>query len=416
MAFKLNTVVALIVLATLLLVVQAANALDNNGFMYGRVITESGNEYTGFLRWGNQEAFWDDLFHSEKEDLPYFEYLDDEEYEDMRRDKDRKAGFFSKLQRIFDEDHYYESRIFISRFGDIELIEPRGDSEAVVRMKNGTEYDVSGYSDDVTSKIHVKDATLGEIDLRWKRIDSIQFMPAPAGADPGVKRLYGRVETTEGDFEGYIQWDKQECLDIDELDGETEDGDMTIKMGRIRSIESRGKRSCLVTLDDGREIKMHGTNDVNHENRGIMVEDPRYGRVTVFWDSFDLLTFMDPPGSGQGYNDYRSRGPLAGTVMTENGREYSGRIVFDLDESENWEMLNGDLDDIKFDIPFHRIAALEPRGRSRCDVVLRNGEALTLEESQDMSGKKNSGILIFENEDDDPVYVPWKDVERIEFE
>ena len=46
---------------------------DNQGFLYGRVITDSGTEYVGFLRWGDEEAFWDDLFHSLKEDLPYQE-------------------------------------------------------------------------------------------------------------------------------------------------------------------------------------------------------------------------------------------------------------------------------------------------------------------------------------------------------
>ena len=45
---------------------------DNQGFIYGRVVTHSGTEYEGFLRWGTQEAAWDDLFNSVKEDLPFY--------------------------------------------------------------------------------------------------------------------------------------------------------------------------------------------------------------------------------------------------------------------------------------------------------------------------------------------------------
>jgi hypothetical protein len=406
----------LIVSAVLILPgAQVSNATENQGFIYGRVVTESGAEYTGFLRWGNQEVFWDDLFQSEKEDLPYFDYLDDQDYRELHRDKDRNPSFLHKLHRMFEGKSYSEARIFISRFGDIKAIEPRGDDGAVVRMKNGSTYEVGGYSDDVTSKIHVSGDGRDAIDLRWDRIESIEFMPAPAGAEAGVRRLYGRVETAEGDFEGYIQWDKQECLDIDELDGDTEDGDVSIPMGRIRAIEKDGRRACEVTLDDGSKLHMHGTNDVNHENRGIMVEDPRFGRVTIGWSSFDRLTFMDSPGSGLGYDAYPGRGPLAGTVAADNGKSHTGRLVFDLDESEGWEILNGNLGDIQFDIPFHRVVSLEPRGRNRCQVGLSGGEAITLEDSQDV-GRNNSGVLIFERGDDEPVYVKWRDVDRIELE
>ena len=61
--------------------VAGAQAADNtDGFIYGTVTTRSGNTYTGPMRWGDEEAFWDDLFHSSKESLPY---------DDYRRDRDR---------------------------------------------------------------------------------------------------------------------------------------------------------------------------------------------------------------------------------------------------------------------------------------------------------------------------------------
>ena len=402
-------------LVALLFNAPSAQAQDNQGFIYGRVVTESGTEYTGFLRWGNQEAFWDDLFHSAKEVLPYLEDLEEDDRRDLRR-RGRKRFSFPKIwNMVIEDDGWPGTRMFIARFGDISRIEPRRRGQATVHMRNGKEYEVKGASDDVSSKIHVGDKSLGKIDLRWDRIESIEFMSAPKGADPGVWRLYGKVETHEGDFEGYIQWDKQECLNIDRLDGDTEDGDLSIEMGRIRSIERRGRRSSTVVLKDDRTLRLHGSNDVNHENRGIMIQDPDYGRVTVGWKSFKRLTFIDSPGSGQGYGDYPARGPLTGTVTDDKGKKYNGRIVFDLDESEGWEMLNGKIEDVEFDIPFWSVISLEPRGSDECRIVLKSGKKLTFEDGHDVTGR-NAGILVFTDDDRDPVYLRWKDIERMEFD
>jgi hypothetical protein len=388
----------------------AAAKEDGQGLIYGKVVTESGREYTGFLRWGDQEASWSDLFHSAKKNRPFLDDLDKDTRRKLRRR--HEISFFKKWVIEVDDDGEF-SRMFIARFGDIARIEPHGSGEATVFMKNGSEYEVEGAADDVTSKIHVTDASMGKIELHWDRIDEIQFMPAPRDADPGVWRLYGTVETENGDFEGFIQWDKQECLNIDKLDGDTRDGDVSIEMGRIATIEKKGRRSSLVTLKDGREFDLHGSNDVNHENRGIMVEDERFGRVTIDWDPFERITFTDPPGSGPGYDDFKSRGVLKGTVTDEDGDTYTGRIVIDLDESEGWEMLNGETDDMHYDIPLFRVATIEP-GRRECRVVIRGGYEINLEDGTDVTDD-NAGILIFTGSDK-PVYIEWDDLARIVFE
>lgn len=235
----------------------------------------------------------------------------------------------------------------------------------------------------------------------------------PGGADPGVTRLYGTVETREGQFQGYIQWDQDECMSTDVLDGDTEDGDVSIRMGSIASIERISSRRSLVTLKDGRELRLEGSNDVNEDNRGIMVEDSRYGRATVSWDAFDRVTFSDPPNSGRSYNDFPALGELAGTVTDMDGREYTGRIVFDLDEAEGWEMMNGEMDGITFDIPMARVRSVEPQRRGFSRIELDSGETLELEESHDV-GDDNSGVLIFDD-GRDPTYIPWEEVERIDF-
>ena len=45
------------------------------------------------------------------------------------------------------------------------------DDAAELTMRSGEIYDVAGYSDDVGARIHVLDASLGEIDLKWDRIE-----------------------------------------------------------------------------------------------------------------------------------------------------------------------------------------------------------------------------------------------------
>ncbi len=46
--------------------VPVAAVQESQGFIYGRAITKSGAHFTGFVRWGDEEAFWDDLFHAAK--------------------------------------------------------------------------------------------------------------------------------------------------------------------------------------------------------------------------------------------------------------------------------------------------------------------------------------------------------------
>ena len=383
---------------------------DTRGFIYGRVVTESGSEYEGFLRWGTQEAFWDDLFNSEKVDLPYIDYLDDDEYDRLNRRNRRRISIFGLHINV--EGDFLSDRQFVARFGDIERIEPLGSGEAIVYMKNGSEYDVSGGADDVTNRVHVIDASLGEIDIRWNRIELIEFFEAPRGATPPAWRLYGTVETYEQDYVGFIQWDKEECLSTDELDGDTDDGDVSIQVGSIASIERRSSRRSLVTLRDGREFRLHGSNDVNDDNRGIMIEDERFGRVTIDWDSFDRVTFSEPGASGRGYSSFAPLGELTGTVFDEDGEQHTGQIVFDLDESEGWEMLNGNINGIEFDIPFNMVVSVEPLRGGRARVELVSGEVLTLEDTADV-GDENAGILVLH--DRRSTYIYWDDVERIEF-
>ena len=389
-------------------VAGVVEAKDTEGYLYGRILATSGDSYEGLLRWGGEEAFWDDLFQSAKEELPALDHV-------PKRARKGHKGHFEVFgfKMEWDGDGAL-SRQFATRFGDIEKIEVTGDEDATVYMKSGSRYDVSGYANDVGNVVTVWDESLGKVDLRWRRIDTIEFLPTPSSVRPEGYRLRGRVETDAGEFSGFIQWDSQECLSTDILDGNSRDGEIDIEMGRIRSIEKRGNHS-RVELEDGRTLELDGSNDVDSSIRGILVEDERYGRVEVRWSAFNKVVFEDEGGSGRGYGTYRGSGPLEATVFEAGGRELRGPIYFDLDESEGWEFLNGEFTDVEFNIPFETVAEIEPRGGNSSRVRLLSGENIRLSEGQDVSDR-NDGVLVFVGgPKGDPEYVPWEDVERIEF-
>jgi hypothetical protein len=169
-----------------------------------------------------------------------------------------------------------------------------------------------------------------------------------------------------------------------------------------------------VTLKDGREFYLEDSNDVDAGNRGIFVEDARFSRVLVSWDAFERIDFSDPAGSGPPYGSFGPGKPLRGKVSRTAGQVVRGRIVYDLDESETWELLDGEWREISYAIPFGMVSSIVPQGRTLSQVVLKNGETLELEGMVDV-GENNAGLAVLDSEEQ-MTYIPWKDVERIDFE
>ena len=382
-------------------------AAEADGYIYGKITTRDGTTYQGRLRWDDEEAFWGDFFNSSKEDNPWVELVP----RAQRGDQRHKVEVFGFELASFGDLHG-DTRQFVVRFGDLARIEPHAGESVVVTLKNGTKLRLEGGSNDVESKVRVWDPAAGEVGVEWRRIRAIELLAAPAKLAVADPRLHGTVVTRSGKFTGFIQWDQEECLGSDELDGETNDGDVSLRMGTIRSIERRSSGSSKVTLMDGRKLVLSGTNDVDDDNRGIYVEDPRYGRVLIDWDAFERVDFT-PGGSGPGYGAYAPGKPLTGMVTTAEGRKLVGRLVFDLDESETTEMLDGGRNDIEYSIPLALVARVEPRGDTS-RVTLQSGEELVLGDTVDVSDD-NAGMLIFEPGSQKPTFVRWDAVERVDF-
>jgi hypothetical protein len=376
------------------------------GRIHGTVITHAGSRATGLIRWGGQEAFWDDLFQSARLDLPFSAYA-----EPAEEPAESEWWWQELAKRLVQAVEPGPRRIFAARFGDIAKLEVVGSNAAVVTMRSGTAYRVSGYANDVGATLTVVDDELGEQEIEWGRVDVVEFSPAGAGAVFTGYRLFGTVAAGAQQFTGFIQWDEDEGLSTDRLDGDAEDGRVSIPFSTIGVIEQRSAASARVTLTDRRVMVLDGTNDVNASNRGILVEDPRCGRVKVPWASFRRVELTRPDGSGPGYGDFATPKRLRGTVTTGDGATHAGAIHFDLDASESWELLEGTSGGLSYSIPFARVASLERRD-SVAIVTLVGGGELRLDD--DPSAVQQPVGVVVVSDGGGETFVPWRELRRID--
>lgn len=384
------------------------------GFLYGRVTTLGGATWEGRLRWGgHQEAFWGDYFNGRKDANPWVAHVPPE-----RMPRERRGFSIFGIEIGGRKSGAGFVRPFMARFGDLARIDARG-GDVRVTLKSGAVFDLDRFeASDFDDGVRVWDARRGEVNLDSTRIRSVELLPAgPSSAVPS--RLHGTARTRHGDFTGFIQWDREECVGTDELDGRTDAGELSLRFDIIRSIARRSPDGSLVTLLDGREIALSGTTEAGDGNRGIYVDDSRYGRVLVSWDAFESVDFT-PGGSGPGYGDFPPGRPLVGSVTTRDGRRLAGRLVYDLDESEITETLDAPSQGVDYTLPFGLIASIVPAdgdegGALRARVTLHGGEELKLERKGDL-GERNAGMLVFVDGQKSPEYVPWADVERVDFE
>jgi hypothetical protein len=389
-------------------------AKTHQGFLYGRITALRGASYEGRLRWGRgQEAFWGDYFNGAKDENPWVAHLPIE-----RLPKERPPFEIFGIE-LGDRKSEALARLFMARFGDLARIEARG-RDVRVTLKSGTVFDLDRFeASDFDDGVRVWDARHGVVDLDSLQIRSIELLPTAPSLRGAPYRLHGTVRTRRGDFTGFIQWDRAEGVGPDELDGRSADGALSLRFDTIRSIARRSPDSGLVTLLDGREIVLSGSRRGGLSERGIYVDDRRFGRVLVSWSAFERVDFS-PGGSGPAYGDFPPGRPLTGSVTTRAGRRLAGRLVYDLDESETTETLDAPSQGVDYTIPFGLVASIVPAGGQEggaegTRVILHDGEELRLEPTGDL-GERNGGLLIFVDGHERAEHVPWTDVGRVDFD
>lgn len=398
----------------LLILIGAANAQESSGYIYGTVTTYN-TSYTGQIRWSDEEAYWNDYFNAYKMGDEYLESILSEKG-DNKKDSDLWDDVdFWDFSSIWENKHTSRHE-FRTQFGNIAALEPRSRGRVRLTLKNGQDIDLSGSgTNDVGTTVVVFDSELGDVKLPWDKIEKIEFAEAPRNFEPsGGGPLYGTVETFKGSYTGYVQWDHDERLGNDILDGDNRDGDVKIAFKHIKSIESRGN-SCIVVLNSGREFRLDGSNDVNSGNRGIIVTVPEIGKIDIPWKVFDRVDFEKTKNTRDAYSNYKTPKGLRGTVVTFRGDKYSGRIVYDVDEAWEVETLDANDESIEYKIPFDKIESITPKNSYYSMVKLRSGDRVLLGDSNDVNSS-NKGIIIFVAGNREPVYIKWRDVESVTFD
>ena len=395
---------------------SAATSVEaHRGFLYGRVTTHGGTAYEGRLRFGvDEEAFWGDYFNGFKEENPWAADVPPERLTESRPVTVLGVEITRRERRL------NLGRPFMARFGDLRRIEPSG-RELLVTLKNGTGFILNRFdADDFADGVRVWDTRHGVVDLGERRIQAIELLPT-ADLEAAPDRLHGTVRTAQGSFTGFIQWDRQSSVGADELQGRSADGELSLRFDAIRAIARDSDDSALVTPRDGREFVLSGSRAAGRGNRGVYVDDRRYGRVLVSWAAFERLDFGDVGGSGPAYEDFPPGLPLSGTVTTRAGRRLAGRLVFDLDESETTETLDAPAGGVDYTIPFGLVSSVVLPDREGCgpgrhaSVTLHGGDTLQLECAGDL-GEGNAGMLIFTDGGESAEYVAWVDVKWIDLD
>ena len=406
---KLKTAIFSICLMAISILTQA----QDQALIYGKVTTIDGDSYEGQLRWGKEEAFWTDLFNGNKEENENYRYLTREDRNQLK-DKQRRGTRWGNSWVSWNSNNSWETtHEFQARFGDIKMLEIDRRSEVRLTMRNGETFYVQDGSNDFGAEIHVMDAELGKSSFRWSRIESVEFMNTPTQLmDKMGEPLYGTVEFYGGEYTGFIQWDHDERLSTDILDGDTRDGDMKIEFGKLASIERERGGSNVVTAS-GRELYLRGSNDVNSENRGIIVTTD-FGRVDIPWREFKRVTFQDAPSNYKKYADFADLKEISGTVVTTNGEELKGKIIYDLDEEYTFEMLQGEDDNVKYIIPFESVRVITPKNYDFSNIELKNGETITIGDARDVN-EQNAGVLVFVGSGD-PEYILWENIKEIKLD
>ena len=415
------SLVGLFIFVTLIITSTSneAKAATDEGFIYGKVTMVDDNSYTGQIRWGKEETFWTHIFNSTKLSNKNLEHLSrkDRKLLDKNSKSSSNSWFADSFSIRFSDYENEYNHVFATQFGNIKSIKILGREEVEVELKNGEIIELEGGSNDIGTKIKVLDTELGEIDLKWKRIEKVEFMETPSSLEYKIGApLYGTVKTSEGKFTGIVQWDLEECVTTDKLDGDSKNGDVSIEFGKIKSI-TKERRGSLVKLHSGREIYLTGTNDVNSDNRGVAISVDGIGRVEVGWRDFKSVTYENNANtSGKKYDSFKETKRLNGKIKTIDDNIFSGIITFDLDERLDMEILSGMIDKTEFLIPFSNIKKIHPKNSSYSKVELKNGEKLLLGKGQDVTDR-NNGVLVFKDEkDDEPKYIPWDRIDEIEFD
>jgi hypothetical protein len=360
------------------------------------------------MRWGTEEVHWHDIFNSVKVQDKNLKHKED-------NSKNIWHDFNWNLSSIWEDKYRENDHTFACFFGDIKALYPHSGDKVDLELKNGSIIKLNGGSNDIGTNVQIYDYELGLIKINWSKINKVEFSQAPGGINsPFGSPLYVELSTyKKGKIAGYLKWDQDERTTEDILDGRSNYGDQKIPFKNIKSILKKDK-GVIVTLWSGKELYLTGSNDVNSENRGIAIFKEGTGSIQLAWNEFKKVDFIKKEFAGPAYNDFAKPEAIKTEVLTYDDKLYSGLTIFDIDEKWEIELLDGDDDNIEYQIPFRYIQEIRPKNKLYSLIDLKCGDQLLLGEKQDVS-QKNDGVLVFVKSSKEPIHINWSEIVYIKF-
>lgn len=230
----------------------------------------------------------------------------------------------------------------------------------------------------------------------------------------GVNRLYGTVTLRDGSrHTGFLRWDRNEgsWADLLEATRRVRGSDRLsgVRFGHVARIDVLDRDRARFTLKSGEQVELRGhATDLGSGLRALRVTGADGGTTELRWGHLRSVDFGAAPDGVR-----PSDGRLYGTLTTRSGEEFTGYVAWDVDEIYSSDVLDGDVDGRRLEIPFGAIAEIERLSSRAARVVLHSGEELVLDGTKDVNAS-NDGISV-----SDPalgqVKMAWTEFERVRF-
>ncbi len=387
-----NTIITLL----FLFIFTKAFTQDHSAYrIFGEITTVENITYRGYITWNDNKNYWIDFLEASKTENPYATYFR----------KETGILFKSNGQAFY----LPPVHSFSCRFGNIKSIRITGENQIRLRLKNEEEITLEkGHAADINTHIKITTAT-ENLRLPWEQISEIRFMQAdslfPAPKD---LQIAGSVKSTQGIYKGLVYWNYQKELRAEKRNN------LQLFLNRAGKItkNQENKRTELRVYEGSEEQVFYVNPELLTPMHNVMVNMPNIGYAVVSWGQFNELEVL--PCSELNllsYCDFPEPQVLQGEVWTHSGQVFRGKLIYDLDESYDFELLDGKNNFIEYHLPFRYIRSIEPKNYQFSFITLRNGSQISLGGSCDVN-QENNGILILNN-GQNPVYIPWSEIKKI---
>lgn len=383
------------------------------GLIYGTVTMKNGTTFEGQIRWGDEEALWEDVFNAPKIEQAAQNLR---KVAHARKKEGQSSTFKLGFMELWEDQNSTVTFPFRCSFGDIVSLKMENANLALLSLKNGEVIKLkNGKGGDLSiNHIVLIDHQQKEHRLDLKAMRSVRFRATPAVfKSPKGQAVYGKILTSTGVFEGYIAWDQEERLGTDLISGWQQDKKRDLQFKDIEMLKAQ-KDGSFITLKSGHSLFLNNHDDVNQGNHGIIISGLAFGQITFNWEKFISLTLLKATVPPKSYHDFKTPQPLKGIVFTKTGASYQGTIIYDLDERYDIEFLNGENNGFRYYIPFGKVDKIEPQNDKFTTVYLKDGKQFLLGNNSDVTAD-NHGLVI-KMADKEAIYVEWLDIKQIDLE